>query len=218
MRAGFASLLGRAVGYFEYRMVLALGRTLGINFVVRYLRNPNPATSVRVLRAFGAKVGTATTIKGSLLLDNVIGDQNAAGDFSYLTIGNNCYVGDAVFIDLANEVVLEDDVVVAARAAFLTHADCGRSYLLDREFPRRCAPLVVQTGSWVGFGTTVLCGVVIGCHSAIGAHSLVTKYVEPHSLYAGSPARKIRSLELFPKYETNSRNQIDDRFRSSSFQ
>ncbi|MCQ2181836.1 MAG: hypothetical protein MJY89_00295 [Bacteroidales bacterium] len=45
---------------------------------------------------------------------------------------------------------------------------------------------------WIGAGSIVMCGVKIGDGSIIAAGSLVTKDVEPFSIYGGSPARKIR--------------------------
>ena len=187
--------LNRLAAYIEYQTVWILGLIFGISPVVRYLRNPNPRTSVRLLRAFGAKVGTATTIKGSLFLDNVTGDQDATGDFSHLSIGSNCYIGDAVFFDLASEIAIENDAVVAGRAAFLTHSECGRSSYLNMLFPRRCDGVTVGSGAWIGFGATVLSGVKIGPQTTVGANSLLIHNAEDHSVYAGSPARKIRSLK-----------------------
>ena len=51
----------------------------GISFLVRYLRNPNPRLTVRLLRAFGARVGNRTTFKRSLILDNTYEDENSTG-------------------------------------------------------------------------------------------------------------------------------------------
>lgn len=39
----------------------------------------------------------------------------------------------------------------------------------------------------------------IGQGAVVGAGSVVTKSVEPYSLYAGVPARKIRDLSRHPK-------------------
>lgn len=41
----------------EKLIVTVLGKTLGIGVVVRYLRNPNPRTTVGLLRAFGGDGG-----------------------------------------------------------------------------------------------------------------------------------------------------------------
>jgi len=178
----------------EYCAVRILAWTVGISFVVRYLRNPNPAITRKLLIAFGAEVGPGTTLKRTLLLDNVCRDANSTGDFSHLKIGSNCYIGDCVFLDLADNIVIEDGAVVAGRASFITHSECNRSRFLSRRFPRMCAPIVLKQGSWIGFGATILAGVTVGENTAIGADALLLQDAEPYSVYVGSPARKLRSL------------------------
>ncbi|WP_275959789.1 DapH/DapD/GlmU-related protein [Arthrobacter sp. StoSoilB5] len=56
------------------------------------------------------------------------------------------------------------------------------------------APIVVGDGSWIGAGAVILPGVNIGAGAIIAAGAVVAKDVKAHSLYAGVPARKIRSL------------------------
>lgn len=171
--------------------IIASGHT---EMAIRYLRNPTPAHSVRVLRAFGATIGEGTTIKRSLHLDNVHRDRNSTGDFSHIRIGSNCYIGDGVYFDLANEVILDDNAILSGGVSILTHADCNRSPVLVEQFPRECLPVHIKTGAWIGFGATILAGSVIEKNAVVGAQSLVNGRVEAHSLYAGAPARKIREL------------------------
>jgi acetyltransferase-like isoleucine patch superfamily enzyme len=185
----------RATALLEYGVIYALGSALGPSIVVRYLRNPNPRVAVKLLRAFGAAVGKNTTIKGGVVIDNVERDENSSGDFSHLTIGDNCYIGEGVFFDLAGEIHIDNDAVIAGNASFITHAECRRSRYLSLRFPRKCEPIVVGAGAWVGFGATVLAGVTIGRNSAIGAGSVVVESSEPEYLYVGSPARMLRKVE-----------------------
>lgn len=179
----------------EYVIVYTLGAIFGISWVVRYLRNPNPDITPRLLRAFGAAIGNNTTIKRSLILDNVCGDQNSTGDFSHLKIAENCYIGDYVFLDLANEIIIEDDAVVSGRACFITHAECKRSSYLREKFPRKCEPIVVETGAWVGFGATILAGVTVGANSVVGASALLLDDADPYSIYVGAPARLLKRIK-----------------------
>lgn len=166
----------------------------GINPAIRFLRNPNPWISVKVLRLFGAKAGKGTTIKRSLFIDNSFEDLNSKGDFSNLEIGENCYLGDMVYLDLADKITIEDNAILAGKVSVVTHSDCNRSEYLIAKFPRKTAPVVIKKGSWIGFGATILAGVTVGENSVVGANSLVTKNVEPYSLYSGTPATKQKSL------------------------
>ena len=187
--------LNRALALFEYCVVCVMGLSFGISSVVRYLRNPNPRVTVRLLRKFGATIGNDTTLKGSVFIDNATGDENATDDLSHLKIGNNCYIGDGVFFDLASGIVIGDNAVIAGRVSFITHAECKRSPYLSQKFPRSCGPVTVGDGAWVGFGATLLHGTAVGENAAVGAHSLLRGDAEPQHLYVGNPARKLRRIE-----------------------
>ena len=52
---------------------------------------------------------------------------------------------------------------------------------------------------FIGWGVTVLAGTVIGDNVIIGAGSVVSGCVESNSVYAGVPARKIMSIDLYVK-------------------
>lgn len=53
---------------------------------------------------------------------------------------------------------------------------------------------VIENGAWLGAHVTVLGGVRIGAGAVIGAGSVVTKNVEPNQIWAGNPAKFIRSI------------------------
>lgn len=180
--------------FIKFYYHLLAGKIFGISYIVGYLRNPDPLISVRLLQAFGARIGKGTTIKRSIYLDNVYRDQNSTGDFSYLKIGNNCYIGDCTYFDLANEIIIGNNVVISGGVSFVTHADCNRSKYLEKVYPRTCKKIVVQDGAWIAFRATVLNGVTIGENALIAAHSLVQKDVEKYCLYGGIPAKKLKSL------------------------
>jgi acetyltransferase-like isoleucine patch superfamily enzyme len=179
----------------EFYLVYASGKLFGISVVVKYLRNPNPQITVKLLRSFGCTIGNKTTFKGSLLLDNVYEDENSAGNFQHLIIGDNCYIGDHVYFDLSNKIILRDNVLISGKVSFVTHADCNRSDYLVKHFPRKCQQIEVGQGSWIGFDATLLAGVNIGVNSVISAKSLVRSDVESQTVYAGIPAKKIKDIE-----------------------
>jgi putative colanic acid biosynthesis acetyltransferase WcaF len=191
----FTRLLKRAGSKAERGLVRWLIETRGVASAVRYLRNPNPNLSADLLRSFGAEVGTGTTIKRSLRLDNVFRDGNSTGDFRHIKVGSNCYIGDGVYFDLASRIVVRNGAILSGQVSVITHADCNRSSYLAERFPRRCAPVQVKEGAWIGFGATILAGTTVGKNSVVAAESLVSKDIDSRSLYAGTPARLVRSLE-----------------------
>jgi acetyltransferase-like isoleucine patch superfamily enzyme len=52
-------------------------------------------------------------------------------------------------------------------------------------------PTVVGHDVWIGYRATILSGVNIGTGAIIGACSVVVSDVEPYSIVAGNPAKKI---------------------------
>jgi len=181
--------------FAEFWIVYSLGKVFGISIIVRYLRNPNPKITVRLLRNFGATIGEKSTIKRSLLIDNSYEDKNSAGDFSYLYIGDNCYIGDSVYFDLANKIILDNNVVISGQVSFITHADCNRSNFLAQKFPRKCQSIFVNNGAWICFKATILSGVTVDKNSVVAANALVRENVNSFTVYAGLPAKNIKNID-----------------------
>jgi hypothetical protein len=59
-------------------------------------------------------------------------DENSAGDFRFIKVAKNCYIGDCVYFDLANKIVLEDNIIISDQVSFITHSDCNRSKYLSQ--------------------------------------------------------------------------------------
>ncbi|WP_423836335.1 DapH/DapD/GlmU-related protein [Stutzerimonas stutzeri] len=54
--------------------------------------------------------------------------------------------------------------------------------------------MTIEDDVFIGEGVKILKGVVVGRGSVIGSGSVIVKNVEPFSIYAGVPARKIKAL------------------------
>ena len=139
-----------------------------------------------------------------------------------LSIGRNVYIGKDVHIE-AN-VSVGDYCVVANRVAFIGRHDHD-CYAVG--FPARFAPwigdlpssdpkrkeeIVVEADVWIGYGAVVLTGVHIGRGALVAAASCVTRNVEPYSIVAGNPARKIGNrftdLEIIEHEQSISRGRF----------
>lgn len=53
-------------------------------------------------------------------------------------------------------------------------------------------PTTIGRDCWIGAYSIIMCGVNVGEGCIIAAGSIVTKDVEPYSIYAGIPAKKIK--------------------------
>jgi acetyltransferase-like isoleucine patch superfamily enzyme len=72
-----------------------------------------------LLARFGASVGQGCVLHGPLVVHNA--DQN----YRNLSIGDNVHIGPLVVLDLAEQLVLENDATVSMGATILTHAPDG---------------------------------------------------------------------------------------------
>jgi maltose O-acetyltransferase len=141
------------------------------------------------LRLLGARIGRRTLLHDVRFFN--LYRRGLAG----LDIGEECFLGDECLVDLAEGVRLERQVTLAERVLILTHTNVGyRDHPLQADFPAMAAPVVVETGSFLGANVTVLPGVRIGEQSFVAAGSVVTADVPPRTLVAGIPARPVRTI------------------------
>jgi acetyltransferase-like isoleucine patch superfamily enzyme len=141
------------------------------------------------LRLLGARVGRRAVLHDVRFFN--LYRRGLAG----LEIGEECFLGDECLLDLAEAVRLERQVTFAERVLVLTHTNVGYAdHPLQLHFPALAAPVVVESGAFVGANVTVLPGVRIGSRSFVAAGSVVTADVPPRTLVAGIPARAVRPI------------------------
>jgi acetyltransferase-like isoleucine patch superfamily enzyme len=160
-----------------------------------------PPLRVVFLRACGAEVGAGVVVH-RLSFINV-----DRGGFRALRVGQRCFIGDEVLIDLAAPVVLEDDTTLAVRAMILTHLNVGfRDHPLQARRPSGAAGVTIRRGSFVGAGATILAGVSIGPEAFIGAAALVNRDVPAGATVVGVPARPIGDQYSVPPQQPDGRH------------
>ncbi len=148
----------------------------GVSVELRRLRGAHASA----LRAFGAQVAPDAAIAGPLTV------VNARKDFSNLSIGPGAHVGQEVFLDLADRVVIAERATVSMRCVIVTHFDAGRSPLAERR-PRQTGAVVIERGAYVGAGAIILHGVTVGAGAIVGAGAVVRRDVPPGTIVpAGS--------------------------------
>jgi len=120
-----------------------------------------------------------------------------------IVIGNNFYIGRDSFIE--SDVIIGNNVIWGNRVALIGRYDHNYQQIgtpirlsesirdTNYNWKGNDVITIIEDDVWVGYGCTILSGVKIGEGSIIGASSLITKDVEAYSIYAGTPARKVKN-------------------------
>lgn len=96
-------------------------------------------------------------------------------------------------IDAEADIHIEDGVRIACRVMLLTTThEVGIPRLRAGQLSRRS--IRIGRGSWIGAGAIILPGVSIAPGCVVAAGAVVNKNTAPNGLYAGVPARRVKSL------------------------
>jgi maltose O-acetyltransferase len=141
----------------------------------------SPRARLAIYRANKLEVATLNVLPGCFFYghDVAIGADTWVNHRCYfdtrgrIEIGRHCDLGmEVMFCSSSHEVGPPDK-----RAGTYFHA-----------------PIVVEDGVWIGTRATILPGVTIGRGCVIAAGAVVRDDCAPDGLYAGVPARRVRSL------------------------
>lgn len=107
-----------------------------------------------------------------------------------LIVGNECFLGRGALLDLADKIILENQVILAARAVLITHFSSGfTGHPLAKKYPKFNKGLFLQKGCFVGINSIILPGIKVGANSLVAAGAVVLKNVSPNCMVAGVPAK-----------------------------
>ncbi len=119
-----------------------------------------------------------------------------------LVIGRNFYIGRDSQIE--TDCIIGDDVIIANKVGIVGRYDHHfqqigtpvrrASQIRDPQYDWKGKGQITKIGSdvWIGYGAIIMGGVTIHDGAIIAAGSVVTKDVEPYTIYGGNPARKLR--------------------------
>jgi acetyltransferase-like isoleucine patch superfamily enzyme len=130
-----------------------------------------------------------------------IGDETKIGAFveiqKNVSVGRRCKISSHTFI--CEGVTIEDHVFIGHGVAFINDSFPRATTAggeLQTESDWKVERTLVRQGASIGSGATILSNVVIGEHAVVGAGSVVTRDVPPHTIVAGNPARKLRTMKV----------------------
>lgn len=148
-----------------------------------------PPIRVWLLHVAGARIG-----KDTVIMDVQFVNVYHHG-FSRLSIGDRCFVGDEVMLDVRGGIRLENDVTVSNRTSLVSHINVGfADHPLQKIYPTKESPVHIKHGVYIGTGAIILSGVAVGTESVVGAGAVVTHDVPDHVVVVGAPARVIKKI------------------------
>lgn len=135
-----------------------------------------------MLRLFGANIGKNVIIKPGV-------------NIKYpwkLKVGNQCWIGEGVWIDNLDQVIIEDNVCLS-QGSFLL---CGNHNFNKTSFNLMIAPINIKQGSWIGAKAIVGPGVTIKSHAVLSMGSVTSKDLNSYSIYRGNPAQPVGKRDI----------------------
>ncbi len=119
------------------------------------------------------------------------------GENSFASPGLNFTPND----DFSPSVIIGENVSIGPNVTFLPNSRPNNSETLQNNeyvknnLIKEKATIKIQDDVWIGAGSIIMPGVTIKRGSIIGAGAVVLHDAEEFCIYAGVPARKIRSIE-----------------------
>ena len=115
-------------------------------------------------------------------------------DEGMIVLGN--HVGlNGTTITARSKVSIGDNTMIGPNTIIIDHDGHVTWPLEDRWIKQGpIKEIIIENDVWIGMNCIILKGVTVGSGAIIAAGSIVTDDVEPYSIYAGNPARKIKSL------------------------
>jgi acetyltransferase-like isoleucine patch superfamily enzyme len=111
-----------------------------------------------------------------------------------ISIGNRTSIAGGCVISAVQQVIIEEDVLLAKNVYISDHMHRHTSSTLPilRQGLDKVRAVRVKSGAWLGQNVVVCPGVTIGKNAVVGANSVVTRDIPDFAVAVGSPARVVR--------------------------
>jgi putative colanic acid biosynthesis acetyltransferase WcaF len=147
-------------------------------FVFKTSLFPISSLKTFLLKAFGARIGKGVNIKPSV-------------NIKYpwrLSVGNNSWIGENVWIDNLDDVAIGSNVCISQGAMLL----CGNHNFKNETFDLFTGKIIIEDGVWLGAKSIVCPGITCKSHSILSVGSVATSDLDEFGIYQGNPAIKIK--------------------------
>lgn len=136
---------------------------------------PFPSIKVVILRIFGASIGNGCVIKPFVHIK-----------YPWrLSIGNQVWIGENVWIDNLADVKIENNCCISQGAMLLT----GNHDYTKKTFDLKIGEIILKEGVWIGAKALVCPGIIAEEHSVLTVGSVATENLNSYTIYQGNPAK-----------------------------
>ena len=136
--------------------------------------NISSGLKVFLLKLYGAKLGEGVVIKPKVNIK-----------FPWkLSIGNNSWLGEEVWIDNLSTVIIGSNVTLSQGSLLLT----GTHDHTMVTFDFISLPVILEDGVWIGAKAVVYGGVTCKTHSILGINAVAETNLSAYTIYKGNPA------------------------------
>ena len=147
---------------------------------------------VPTLRKHGASIGNDVIITSPLIVHNA--NPLAGQHYANLVIGDHCYLGRDVLLDLTDRILLDEYVTISMRCTLVTHRNAGVRPACLATLSAETGSVRLGPGSYLGAGATLLHGVTLGERVVVAVGAVVVSDVLPRQVVGGVPARLLKTL------------------------
>ncbi|MRX71577.1 2,3,4,5-tetrahydropyridine-2,6-dicarboxylate N-acetyltransferase [Bacillus lacus] len=144
-------------------------------------------------------------IKARIEPGAIIRDQVEIGDNAVIMMGSVINIGSVV----GEGTMIDMNVVLGGRATVGKNCHIGAGAVLAGVIePPSAKPVVVEDDVVIGANAVVLEGVTVGKGAVVAAGAVVVDDVEPNTVVAGTPARKIKDIDEKTKSKTEIKQEL----------
>jgi putative colanic acid biosynthesis acetyltransferase WcaF len=143
---------------------------------------PSSGFKILLLRVFGARIGHDVTIKPRVNIKYPW----------FLSIGDNTWIGENVWIDNLAIVDIGSNVCISQGAYLLT----GNHDYKDPHFRLIVEKIVIEDGAWIGAMAVVTPGVTVSRETVVGVGGILHRDSEPSCIYHGNGVTRVRQRKF----------------------